>query len=137
MQRNCDQCGGKLIGLDHIGIMVTDYDRSLDFYVNKVGFKIRSEEQMGDMKLGFLEAGTCVLELVALPNAQPRPAGIVDHVAIQVEEIEMLMCKMIEKGVVFETPDIQDNKELLGGVRNVFFRGPDQERIELFEYCNR
>ena len=38
-----------------------------------------------------------------------------------------------EQGVEFES-DVNYSSVIHGGVKNIFFRGPDGERIEFFEY---
>lgn len=131
---NCEQCGGKLKGLAHIGIQVADIAASKAFYVDTLGFTLTHEEAMDNgVKLAFLNIGTCLLELVEVPNHAPRPAGVIDHIAIEVEDIETVVCKLIEKQVTFLTNEINESP-ILGGIKNIFFTGPDGERLEFFEY---
>jgi catechol 2,3-dioxygenase-like lactoylglutathione lyase family enzyme len=49
-------------GLAHIGIFVKDIDKSIDFY-KRLGFTLDKEENIG-VRLAFLSAGTCLIELV-------------------------------------------------------------------------
>ena len=128
---------GRLLGLAHIGIMVKDAEVSMDFYMNKLGFELQAVQEMGPTKLVFLNAGTCQIELVQKPDLEPRQPGPVDHIAIEVEDIEPLMERLKAQGVRFETETFSFAKDLLGGVRNVFFRGPDDERIEFFDYMKK
>lgn len=132
----CEQCGGRILGLAHIGIMVKDMEVSKAFYVGKLGFEVTQEITMGNgTKLCFMNIGTCLLELIETPSYAPRPAGVVDHVCVEVEDIETLVCKLIEKQVVFETGEVGYPKEL--GAKNIFFKGPDGERIEFFDYMKK
>ena len=128
---------GRLLGLAHIGIMVDDVDASQDFYMNTLGFELQTVQEMGPTKLVFLQAGTCQIELVSKREPGHRAAGPVDHICIEVEDIGPLMERLKAKGVKFETETYNDAKNLLGGVRNVFFRGPDDERIEFFDYMKK
>jgi len=132
----CENCGGRMTGLAHIGIMVRDMDASIKFYADALGFEFTARQSMGTTQLAFLNAGSCCIELVQTADYTPRPAGVVDHIAIEVEDIETLVCKLIEKGIVFLS-DINTAGELLGGIKNVFFTGPDGERLEFFEYINK
>jgi lactoylglutathione lyase len=134
MACKCVNCGGKITGLAHIGIFVKSIEQSNAFYADKLGFEITGSHKMGDTTLEFLRIGSCILELIEKPDYQPRSAGVIDHIAVEVEEIEPLVCKLIEKQIPFLTGEINDAKDLLGGVRNIFFTGPDGERIEFFEY---
>lgn len=132
---NCEKCGGKITGLAHIGIMVKDMDVSKSFYVDKLGFIVTREIALGDLKLCFLNIGSCLLELVCSPNHTPRTAGVVDHICMEVEDIDTIVCKLIEKQIPFESNEVSYNEVL--GAKNIFFRGPDDERIEFFDYMKK
>jgi len=126
-----------MTGLAHIGIMVKDIDVSKEFYVDKLGFILTDEVNMDNgVRLAFLNVGTCLLELVQTPDHSPRGAGAVDHVAIEVEDIETLVCKLVEKQINFLTNEIAE-VPILGGIKNIFFTGPDGERLEFFEYLKK
>ncbi|NLG23788.1 MAG: VOC family protein [Clostridiales bacterium] len=133
----CDNCGGGIVGLAHIGIRVRDMEVSKKFYIDALGFELTDECQMGATKLAFLNIGDCKIELIQPADYAERVPGQIDHIAVEVTEIEPLVCRLIEKGVRFDTDQISDAPGLLGGVRNIFFSGPDGERIEFFEYLNR
>lgn len=130
----CEQCGGKVVGLAHIGVQVRDIEASKAFYVGSLGFELTDECQMGPTKLAFLNVGDCKIELIQPGDFRPRVPGQIDHICVEVEDIDTLVCKLIEKGVKFDSDRINDAPGLLGGVRNIFFAGPDGERIEFFEY---
>ncbi len=127
---------GRLLGLAHIGIMVKDVEKSIDFYQNILGFEIQSIQDTGRSKLAFLQAGTCIVELVPVSETENRPIGPVDHICIEVEDIGPLMERLKAQGVKFEK-ETYSEIGLFGGVRNVFFRGPDDERIEFFDYMKK
>lgn len=133
----CCKDEGKMLGLAHIGVMVTDMDKSIDFYQNVVGLELMNVENMGQTRLAFLKVGSCILELVDVAGAQARPAGVVDHIAIETKNTKAVAQALKAKGVQFETEEVSVNEALMGGVANIFFKGPDGERIELFEYLNR
>ncbi len=139
MPCECGSCG-KMVGLAHIGIMSSDMERSLDFYVAKLGLELTNRTMLANgTELAFCNVGTCLIELVA--HADPsgiigRPAGIIDHIAIEVTDIDGLVCRLFDNGVNFPT-EVGTMPTLLGGVKNIFFQGPDGERIEFFEYLNK
>jgi lactoylglutathione lyase len=116
--------------------MVKDIEASVKFYAEALGFELTARHSMGTAQLAFLNVGSCCIELVQTADYAPRPAGVVDHIAIEAEDIETLVCKLIEKGIVFLS-DINTANGLLGGIKNVFFTGPDGERLEFFEYINK
>ena len=127
---------GKVLGLAHIGVMVKDIDASMDFYTNILGFEVQSVQDLGRSKLVFLQAGTCVIELVPVSETADRPIGPVDHICLEVEDIGPFVERLKEKGVKLEKENYSDIG-LFGGIRNIFFRGPDDERIEFFDYMKK
>ncbi len=128
----CDACGGKMTGLAHIGIFVKSIEESNKFYIDQLGFE--DAGRYGNLQ--FLRVGSCILELVEIADYKPRPAGVIDHIAIEVEDIEKLVCKLTEKRFPF-SGEIKTMPDLCGGVKNLFFEGPDGERLEFFEYLNK
>ena len=57
-----------LTGLAHIGVRVSDMKRSLEFYVNELGMELVDYYDRGGTLLGFVQAGTCILELICSPK---------------------------------------------------------------------
>ena len=131
----CD-CKGVIKGLAHIGIRVKDTEVSKKFYTELLGFELSSEQQLGASHLTFLRAGSCELELICGAKYEERTAGQIDHVAVEVKGIEAFVEKLKAAGVNM-LGEIATCPTLLDGVKNVFFTGPDGERIEFFEYYNR
>ena len=124
---------GKVTGLAHIGIFVKNMDVSLDYY-KRLGFTLDKEENMG-IRLAFLSAGNCLIELVEQTTLPPREAGPVDHIAMVVDDIEAAIKNANANGIDIDAGEIA-TVPLLGGIKNVFFAGPDGERLEFFEYLN-
>ncbi|MCL2426528.1 MAG: VOC family protein [Oscillospiraceae bacterium] len=119
-----------ITGLAHIGIFTKDIGKSIDYY-KRLGFALDNEEEVGEMKLAFLSAGTCLIELIGV--AEERTAGVVDHIAMVVDDIDQAVSDAIANGIEIDASQIT-SVPILGGVRNVFFTGPDGERLEFFEY---
>jgi catechol 2,3-dioxygenase-like lactoylglutathione lyase family enzyme len=117
--------------LAHIGIFVKDIDRSIDFY-RKLGFALDNEENVG-IRLAFLSAGNCLIELVEQKDMAARTAGVVDHVAVVVDNIEAAVANAKAQGIEMDAAQIKA-MPILGGIKNIFFEGPDGERLEFFEY---
>lgn len=130
---NCENCGGVVAGLHHIGIHVKDASVSEKFYVEALGFQKTAEFHNGNTTLIFIQAGSCVIELIENANKDERPTGTIDHVALSVKDIEPFVCRLTEKRIRFDTGVIMTNPWLFGGAKNIFFKGPDGERIEFFE----
>lgn len=136
---NCEtcNCGSGILGLSHIGVFVRDMQTSLKFY-SMLGFEYYSKAEVpsesGAIKLAFLRCGTCEIELIQPAIYEERKDGKVDHIAIRVGNIDVMMQRLIDNGVVFDTQEPFAMTMLFdNGIKNVFFRGPDGERLELVE----
>lgn len=125
---------GKVKGLAHIGVKVKDIEVSKKFYTEMLGFTVDNENSFGNTKLAFLSCGTCLLELICSdPEFKGEGTPVVDHICVEVEDIEGLVAELEGKGIVFDGK-VGFSAAILGGIKNIFFKGPDAERIEFFEY---
>lgn len=127
-----------LTGLAHIGVRVSNMQRSLEFYVNDLGMELTDKyERPGGTVLAFLQAGTCVLELIYSPKVDVKAltAGQVDHVCFECDDIEEYIARL--EGKVEVISEIGHMPDVQGGAKNIFFKGPDGERIELFQYTSK
>lgn len=122
---------GKVLGLAHIGIFVKDMDASIDFY-KRLGFTLDCEENLG-IRLAFLSAGSCLVELVEKKEEAARDAGVVDHLAVTVDDMDAAIAQAKANGIDIDASKVA-SVPILGGIKNVFFNGPDGERLELVEY---
>ncbi|WP_252229030.1 VOC family protein [Clostridium sp. ZBS15] len=121
--------------IHHIAIIVSDYEKSKDFYVNKLGFNIIRENyrpDRGDYKLD-LKFGDCELEIFGMHNSPKRVSGPeacgLRHLAFKVECIEDIISELNEKGIETEPIRIDEftNKKM------TFFSDPDGLPLELHE----
>ena len=67
----------KLGSIHHVAIIVSDYERSKKFYVEKLGFEIIRENyraERGDYKLD-LKLDGCELEIFSAGGNPPKRAG--------------------------------------------------------------
>ena len=120
-------------GLAHISIFTDDVQKSADFYIQNLGFRIYNQKSFPDFELWFIENGWLSLEL----NGQGAKDvnGKIDHIALEVLGLDAAIEDLREKGVVFETKEPEIVKpNFANGIRNIFIVGPSGERIELFEY---
>jgi lactoylglutathione lyase len=131
----CDCCSGKITGLGHIGVFVEDIDRSIKFYTEVLGFELYEKAEVpedgGVTICAFIRNGSCVVELVQKPGAQPRTDGPVDHIAMAVDDVDAVMAHLKKHGIVFETDGPVHLPMIFDGVRFACFRGPDGEHLEI------
>ncbi|NLB43423.1 MAG: VOC family protein [Clostridiales bacterium] len=131
----------RMKGLAHIGIHTEDVTKSMEFYTETLGFDYMDLREVpapnGVTKLGFVNAGNLIIELVQpadISGIKDRRLGPVDHVAIEVDDIDGIIDNLKNKNVVFNTPEKSNNPYLFNGISNIFFKGPNGENLELFQY---
>ena len=125
----------KLNRIHHVAIIVSDYEKSKDFYVNRLGFKIIRENyraERSDYKLD-LQLGECELEIFWMKNnpkrlSRPEACGL-RHLAFKVDCIEDIINELNRKGIETEPIRIDEftNKKM------TFFFDPDALPLELHE----
>lgn len=122
--------------IHHIAIIVSDYEASKDFYVNKLGFQIIRENyrpERNDWKLDLKVNEITELEIFGVKNpparvTRPEAAGL-RHLAFFTENIEGTVTEMKEKGIVTEPIRVDE----FSGKKFTFFADPDGLPIELHE----
>ena len=80
-------------GLAHIGLFVSDIEKSKKFYQDLLGFKIACESTMTDDNgdtgyICFIQKGSMMVELLQVPGKQFDADGKFQHVAMEVDDIE-------------------------------------------------
>ena len=115
----------------HTMVRVSDLDKSLEFYCNKLGLKEikRREHEQGQFTLVFLAApGDEEAQIELTYNWDPEEYGEgrnFGHLAYEVENIYELCQRLIDKGVTINRPP-RDG-------RMAFIRSPDNISIELLQ----
>ena len=104
----------------HVGINVSDLDRSIGFYESLLGFQLVSRIVLEDgLRIGFLEL---------------RGDGAWNHVCLRVADIDECCQRLQAEGMIFETEKLFRKEFWEHGMKFAFFRGPDGERLEIAEY---
>ena len=93
-------------------IYVSDQDKALDFYVNKLGFDVRADEMMGDMRwIQVAPKGaetTIVLWLLVYGDMKKDTIGEFTGVGFVADDVEATYQELSSRGVEFtETPNQQ------------------------------
>ena len=83
----------KFTQVHHVAIIASDYEKTIDFYVKKLGFEILRENhrpEKNDIKLD-LKFGDMELEIFVVKTAPPRPdypeALGLRHLAFKVDDV--------------------------------------------------
>ncbi len=115
----------------HTMVRVTDIDKSLDFYCDKLGLteQKRYENEAGRFTLIYLGAGDDQSAQVELtynwdPEAYDEGRNF-DHLAYEVDDIYALCQKLQDAGITINRPPREG--------RMAFIRSPDNISIELLQ----
>jgi catechol 2,3-dioxygenase-like lactoylglutathione lyase family enzyme len=130
---------GNLQGVQHLGLPVTDLERSKAFYLN-LGFTetMRTDlpGQTETIQVAMLRKDDLTIELYQLASEErkeiaTRQDGHIDHIAMNVLDIEKAYAEITAAG--FEI--LEENAPAFlpfwtHGVKFFTIRGPDGEKIE-------
>jgi glyoxylase I family protein len=97
--------------IDHIEIVTDQLDRTVQFYTQVLGFKVRAVDRIESSGLGvrinlvYLELGGTVVELISYEGAAVDPASQTEHlgyrmIALEVDDMQKtadyLRCKGVD-----------------------------------------
>ena len=115
---------------EHIGINVKDIERSIRFYGEVLGLALIERREFRHLKLAFFKIGDTELELIEGARGYEEADGVVNHLAFSVDNVDEVLDHLRRHGV--ELIDAEP-REIWDGCRIAFFRGPDGEKLELFQ----
>jgi glyoxylase I family protein len=122
--------------IHHVAIIVSDYEASREFYVERLGFEVVRENwrpEKRDWKLDLRVNPTTELEIFAPENPPARPsypeACGLRHLAFRVGDIDAAVTELAERGIECEPVRTDD----FTGERMTFFSDPDGLPLELHE----
>ena len=119
----------------HIAIIVSDWQKAREFYMDKLGFTLIREEYrpaIGDY-LRMIRQGDTTIEVFVKPSypervTNPEAKGL-RHLAFRVEDVEAAVQWLNSMGIY--TEPIREDK--VNGGRFTFFKDPDGLPLELHE----
>ena len=121
--------------IHHVAIVASDYEKSKDFYVNKLGFQVIKEEfrqPQNDIKLE-VKLGNSTMEIFGKVNPEPnhgKPTRCgMWHLCFYAPDLEKTIAELNAVGI--PTDPIMVNAST--GKRICFFYDPDGLPLELHE----
>lgn len=126
----------ELSRIHHIAIITSDYDKTIDFYVNKLGFNIIRENyrlERKDWKLDLRVNEFTELEIFVESNPpkrvnRPEACGL-RHLAFYVDSVEQTVSELEKVGINCEPIRFDDYT----GKKMTFFHDPDGLPLEIHE----
>ncbi len=111
------------LNFGHILLMVEDIGRSVDFYVNGVGFAIRPAKPLADGR-----PFTAFHQGFSLIAGMKKGHQQVDHIAFEVDDVRRLRERLKARGCHFQD-DLHNGPYGL----TIYVSDPDGNRIELYQ----
>ncbi len=122
-------------GYHHIGLMVKDAEKSLNFYTEGLGGEVTFSFPMGDtgstiylVDLG----GHAVVEIIPRGNGEAEANAHWAHIALNTADTRAAYALALAAGATSRS-EPRDGKLGTMAVCNAFVLGPDGEVIEFFE----
>lgn len=135
----------KILGVDHVGIAVSDLKETGSFWGEALGLPANGEKTVAEQKVttGFFPTpnGSEIELLAATDETSPiakfieknNGRGGIQHIALRVDDLEAALAELKEKGV-----RLIDEKPRLGaGGAKIAFVHPKASHGVLLELCQR
>ena len=122
-------------GLHHIAIEASDFDRSLRFYTQGLGFRDVLTFPEEGQTVAMLDAGDGTYVELFSGGSGEKPNGSILHLALRTDDCDAATERARAAGgtITQEPTDTVLEGDPPVPVRYSFFEGPDGEQIELFQ----
>ncbi|MFM6974992.1 MAG: VOC family protein [Agromyces sp.] len=143
----------QISGVHHVGLTVSDIQRSFDWYSHMFGFTpgpvnhgagpdLERGVQVPGAELSFsmIRVGNVNIEFLQYHSPEGKPWTRANndvgssHICFVVDDIDAAVAEMTEKGAVFSGTPVTLSDGDLAGSRWVYFRDPDGIQLELWQY---
>jgi len=127
------------MNFDHQAFQVSDIDRSIYFYVNKLGFRLCSKETDNNENeiFAFLELGDARIELLQdLESPYDIPSikkPYCPHFSIKVEDLKQAEIMLRDNNVNI----VRGPLEIKGEVTWLYFSDPDNNILEFIQWFQK
>lgn len=120
---------GRIVGLNHAAISVSDYAAATNFYGKQMGFReaFSFRDSGGEPYFTYFQINRDTFLEVMQANAE-RPAGC-PHFGLEVENLDALADQLRARGVQVRAPSVSPRT----GTRIAVANGPGGINIELLE----
>jgi catechol 2,3-dioxygenase-like lactoylglutathione lyase family enzyme len=114
-----------VVGLNHVGIVVPDLDKAVEYYTKVLGFPeaFRSRNSAGQAALVYVQISKNTF--IELQPANGRPLGV-NHFGLVVEDMPQAVAMFKARGAEVAPINVSPTKAILSNIS-----APDGIRIEL------
>ena len=123
-----------ITGLQHIGIQTERFQTTVKFY-ESLGFcgVLRTEVSEYHQPVSFLNNGNLIMEVYGCEKTSSE-VGVIDHIALNVIDIDAAFEDKKEMGLVLQEDQIGFLPFWDNGIRYFTVFGPNNEKVE---FCQR
>jgi glyoxylase I family protein len=114
-------CRMRPTGIHHVSINVDDVAAAVEFYVGRLGLEARSDRPDFGFDGAWLSVGAQQVHLIAAPP----PAGLGQHFAIAVDDLDAVVEELQGVGLEVSAPSP------VGPLRQSFLHDPSGNLVEL------
>ena len=124
---------------DHCAFQVSNMDKSIEFYTQKLGFRLKSRSinQEEKEEYAFLELGDARLEIIKdLKMIYEKPEikePYCPHFCIEIENMKRAVQNLIRNNIYI----IKGPLKIEGGETWIYFSDPDNNILEYIQWCNK
>lgn len=121
--------GDKVVGVNHVGITVKNFDEAMKFYTQNMGFKeaFTVRDEKGQPALAYVQVSRSTFMEIQ-PAGPDRQPGVITHVGLEVDNIKSTLGRLAKNGVKVEEPRTSRTNSIIANATS-----PDGIRIELSE----
>jgi glyoxylase I family protein len=126
-------------GYHHVAIRAADFDETLRFYTEGLGFRVAVRWGQGDGRAALLDTGDGnYMEVFAggkRAPGEPAPEGAILHYALRTTDCDAAIERARAAGatVTVEPKTLELDSQPKITIRIAFCKGPDGELIEFFQ----
>lgn len=115
-------------GFQHVNTRSTDVERTRDFYVRVLGFRVGDRPPFASRGYWLYLGDQPVLHLVQRPEGEPHHTGggNVDHIGFQAVDIDATRAALTAEGLPFREAIVPRDNSI-----QIFVRDPDGIQVEL------
>lgn len=94
-----------------VGVFVRDQDRALEFYIAKLGFEVRSDEQVGPSarRVEVAPRGAQTGLSLSEPTSAGHRVGVFTHVVFECEDVWYAHERLSRAGVEFDVEPLRQS----------------------------
>lgn len=126
-------------GLAHIALYTKNLEASVKFYTGLGGLVTGHAEvkkATGTNRITMVQLPGFFLEIIEPHDGSPvtPEGGLFPHIAIEVDDIDAAIIELKSIGINSFRTETPMDLPIFGGIRNIFFKGPDDEQLELLQH---